>query len=92
MYIIVQSLKARLILAAVSLAVFGIVYFAVIKPNNDRANTALRNGEKQFQQAINNAGKHGVTVPSGVVNLSSCLASAGTDQGRITACEAKFKP
>jgi hypothetical protein len=91
MYIIVNSLRGRLIAAAVSLVIFGIVYFAVIRPNNNAANQAVTNGEKQLQQAVNNANKQsGSAVPAGVVNLTSCLVAAGTDTGKIQACQAKF--
>jgi hypothetical protein len=87
MYVIVSSLRYRLIAAVVSLAIFGVVYFTVIKPNHDAANNAVTQSEKQLQQVLNNANKQsGVTVPSSAVNLSSCLAAAGTDASKIQAC------
>jgi hypothetical protein len=89
MYVIVSSLRYRLIAAVVSLAIFGVVYFAVIKPNHDTANNAVTQSEKQLQQVLNNVNKQsGVTVPSSAVNLSACLAAAGTDTAKIQACSA----
>ena len=93
MYVIVSSLKYRLIAAVVSLVIFGVVYFAVIRPDNNAANNAVIQGEKQLQQAVKNAnGQSGGSVPAGVVNLTSCLSAAGTDTSQIQACQAKFKP
>jgi hypothetical protein len=87
MYVIVNSLRYRLIAAVVSLAIFGVVYFTVIKPNHDAANNAVTQSEKQLQQVLNNANKQsGVSVPSSAVNLSTCLAAAGTDVSKIQAC------
>jgi branched-subunit amino acid permease len=93
MYVVVSSLRYRLIAAVVSLVVFGVIYFTVIRPDNNAANHAVVQGEKQLQQAVKNAnGQSGGAVPAGVVNLTSCLTAAGTDTSKIQACDAKFKP
>ncbi len=93
MYIIVNSLRYRLVAAAVSLIIFGVIYFTVIRPDNNAANSAVVQGEKQLQQAVKNAnGQSGGAVPAGVVNLTTCLSAAGTDASQIQACQAKFKP
>lgn len=93
MVIISRNPAHRLIALGVSLAIVLIVYFAVIKPNNDTANNAVKQGEQQLQQAVNNANKQsGGAVPTSVTNLTSCIAAAGTDTGKIQACQAKFKP
>ena len=42
---------------AVSLAIFGVVFFTVIKPSSDSANQALKSGLQQSQQVINQAQK-----------------------------------
>jgi flagellar biosynthesis/type III secretory pathway M-ring protein FliF/YscJ len=76
--------------AAVSLIIFLIVYFTVIKPDNNTANQLLKSGEQQVQQAINNANASGAKVPAGVSNLANCIAAAGTDTGKIAVCQAKF--
>jgi hypothetical protein len=93
MTIVLRNPLYRLISAAITIAVVLIVYFAVIKPNNDSANTAVKQGEQQVQQAVSQANKQtGGAVPAGVTNLVNCLAAAGTDTGKISACKGKFKP
>jgi 16S rRNA U1498 N3-methylase RsmE len=93
MVVVVRNPLYRLIALGVSVAIVLILYFAVIKPNNDNANNAVRQGEQQLQQAVQNANKQsGGAVPANVTNLTSCIAAAGTDTGKIQACQAKFKP
>jgi hypothetical protein len=93
MFIVWRSPLARVISLAVSLAIVAIVYFAIIKPNTDTANNAAVQGEKQLQQALNQANKQsGGAIPVGATNLVNCIASAGTDGAKIQACQAKFKP
>jgi uncharacterized protein (UPF0333 family) len=91
MTIVVRNPVYRLISLAVTIAIIAVVYFVVIKPNNDTANNAVKQGEQQVQQAVNNANKatRGA-VPAGVTNLVDCIAKAGTDTGKIEACKAKF--
>jgi F0F1-type ATP synthase membrane subunit b/b' len=93
MLIVVRNPMYRLISLGVTIAIAAIVYFAVIKPNNDTANNAIRSSEQQVQQAVNQANKQsGGAVPAGVTNLASCMAAAGSDTAKIQACGAKFKP
>jgi hypothetical protein len=93
MIVVVRNPMYRLIALAVSVAIVVILYFAVIKPNNDTANTAVTQGEQQLQQAVSNANKSsGGAVPTSVTNLTACIAAAGTDTGKIQACSAKYKP
>ncbi len=93
MIVVVRNPMYRLIALGVSVGIIVILYFAVIKPNNDTANTAVRQGEQQLQQAVSNANKStGGAVPTSVTNLTSCIAAAGTDTGKIQACSAKYKP
>jgi hypothetical protein len=74
----------------VSLAIFAVVYFTVIKPSNDTANHAVRVGEQQAQQVLKNAQKNGVQVPERAKKLTQCIAAAGTDQGKLADCQSKF--
>jgi hypothetical protein len=90
--LLVSSGRWWLVSAAVSLIIFLIVYLTVIRPDNNAANQALRSGEQQVQQAVRSLSSSGVKVPAGVTSLTSCLAAAGTDTGKIQACQAKFKP
>ena len=91
MTIVVRNPMYRLIGIAVSLIIVAVVYFAAIKPNQDTANTAIKQSEQQVQQAVNQADKQsGGAVPQGVKDLTSCMAAAGSDTGKIQACAAKF--
>jgi hypothetical protein len=93
MLIVVRNPMYRLISLAVAIAIAAVVYFAVIKPNHDTANNAITQSEQQVQQAVNQANKQsGGAVPAGVTNLTTCMASAGSDTAKIQACGAKFKP
>jgi flagellar biosynthesis/type III secretory pathway M-ring protein FliF/YscJ len=105
MYVALRNPMYRLIALGVTLAIFLLMYFTVIKPSSDTANQAVRTGEQQVQQAINQANQQtkgavpksgsnvaGVAVPKSVSTLTSCLASAGTDVAKVQACDAKFKP
>lgn len=91
MTIVVRNPIYRVISLIVTLAIIAIVYVAVIKPSNDTANNAIKAGEQQVQQAVNNANKQtGGAIPSGVTNLVDCVAAAGTDTSKIAACKSKF--
>jgi hypothetical protein len=91
MFVVVRSPKIALISLAVSAGIFLILYFTVIKPDNNAANNAITQSERQTQQVVNQAAKTG-GVPAGVTNLVNCVAAAGTNTGEIQACQAKFKP
>jgi hypothetical protein len=91
MTIVVRNPLYRLVALGISVAIVLILYFAVIKPNNDTANSVAKQGEQQIQQAVNQANKAtGGAVPASVTNLANCIAAAGTDTGKLEACRAKF--
>ena len=91
MTIVVRNPVYRLVALGLSVALVLILYFAVIKPNNDTANNAVKQGEQQLNQAVQNANKaSGGAVPANVQSLTACIAAAGTDTGKIEACKAKF--
>jgi hypothetical protein len=78
---------------AVSLIIFGVIYFTVIRPDNNAANTAVRSSEQQAVQAVQSVNKQtGGAVPASVTNLTACIAAAGTNATQLQACQAKFKP
>jgi hypothetical protein len=90
--VIVSNPRYRLVALAVSLAIFAIVYFAVIAPANNTANTQARQGEQQINQAVQKAAKQNPgAIPAGVQNLTACIAAAGTNAGELQACATKFK-
>lgn len=79
-----------------SLVIFLIVYFAVIKPSENTANQALRQGLQQTQQAIKQSQKafagnsSAQQTLSNAQKLTACVAAAGTDPSKLTACQSKF--
>jgi hypothetical protein len=91
---------------ATSLVIFLIVLFAVILPAQNTANQALRQGLQlthqglqQSQQAINQsqkALKHSggnsaaQKTLSNAQKLTQCVAAAGTDPSKLSACQSKF--
>jgi hypothetical protein len=85
---------------AVSLAIFAVIYFTVIQPDNNTANQAIKSGLQQSQQALNQAQQQlknsGVNssqaqrVVSNASQLTQCVAAAGTDVTKAQACAAKF--
>ena len=113
MVLVSNSWKLWLAGMAASLAIFAVVYFTVIQPDQNTANQAVNTGLQQSQQAINQAQKQlgnasghagstsgqaaGVSAQtnqtlSKAQKLTACLSTAGTDTGKIQACQAKFTP
>ena len=93
-----------LVSLAASLAIFAVVYFTVIQPDQNTANQVLKSGLQQTQQAINQTQKQ-LGSASGQVGsangqaqqqlskaakLTSCVAAAGTDVTKVQACDAKY--
>ncbi|HWE32580.1 MAG TPA: hypothetical protein VG410_03795 [Solirubrobacteraceae bacterium] len=91
MFVVVRSPKIALLSLAVSAGIFLILYFTVIKSDQNTANNAVRQSEQQAQQAVNQAAKSGA-VPAGVTNLVNCITAAGTNTSELQACRAKFQP
>jgi hypothetical protein len=85
---------------AASLIIFAVLYFTVIRPDNNTANQAVKSGLQQSQQVIHNAqkqlkGSGGATkqdqkVLNHAAKLTACLSGAGTDVSKVSACQAKF--
>jgi len=79
-----------------SLVIFLIVFFAVIKPAENTANNALKQGLQQTQQAIKQSKKAfagnsaAQKTLSNAQKLTACVAAAGTDPSKLTACQSKF--
>jgi predicted PurR-regulated permease PerM len=79
--IVVSNSKYWLISLAVSVIIFLIVYFTVIKSSSDTANNILKSVNQQAQQSQTQAAK-----------LQACIAAAGTDASKAAACAQKFTP
>lgn len=104
MVLVTGSWKMYLAGLVASLAIFAVVYFTVIQPDNNTANQALKTGLQQSQQVINQAKKQLSTAGSQsnaatgqaskqldkAAKLTSCVAAAGTDAGKIQTCQAQF--
>ena len=103
MVIVTQSKRLWLLGLAVSVAIFAVLYFTVIQPDNNTANQAVKTGLQQSQQAINQA-KQQVDSSGGgsatnaanaaltnASSLTSCLQAAGTDTSKVQACQTKFQ-
>jgi hypothetical protein len=87
----IASVRPRyyLISLAVSVGIFLLLYFTIIKPDNNAANNAIRQGEQQVQQSLSQAAQSGA-IPASVTNLTACVAAAGTNTSELQACAAKF--
>lgn len=104
MVLVTGSKRLWALSLAVSLIIFGVLYFTVIKPDNNTANQLVKSGLKQSQQAINQAQQQVSKAASQsggasqqtkktldkASKLTSCLASAGTDTSKIAACQSQF--
>lgn len=104
MYLITGGRRMWFVSAGVSLILFLIVYFTVIRPDNNAAQQALKSGLQQSQQVINQAqkqlGSSGVSNSSvgaqaqaqlsKAAKLTSCVQAAGTDTGQLAACQSKY--
>jgi type II secretory pathway component PulM len=101
MVLVTGNWRTAMIGLFASLVIFAVVYFTVIQPSTNTANQAIKTSEKQAQQALNQAQKQ-TTAATGqassaasqatnnATKLASCVVSAGTDQTKIQACDAKY--
>ncbi len=104
MYIVTGSRRLWFVSAGVSLILFLIVYFTVIRPDNNAANQALKSGLQQSQQVLSQAQKQlsssGASASgagaqaqkqlSQAAKLTACVQAAGTDTGAIATCQSKY--
>lgn len=103
MLVVTNNWRLWLLGTASSLLIFAVLYFTVIKPDNNTANQALRTGLQQSQQAIkqtekqvsNSGAPSGVTKQakhtlSNAAKLTACVQAAGTDTSKLASCQAQF--
>ena len=101
MVLVTTNWKMYLIGLGVSLGIFLLIYFTVIKSSTDTANKAIQTGLEQTQQGLDQAQKQ--LNQSGGVNtakanqeldsaqaLAQCLTTAGTDTDAVVACQSQF--
>lgn len=92
--------KVALAGLALSLGIFLVVYFTVIKSSTDTANQALQQGLQQSQQALDQGqqaidqGGGGSKAAQQQLNaaqaLTQCLSTAGTDTAAVADCQAQY--
>jgi peptidoglycan hydrolase CwlO-like protein len=88
MVLVTGSWKLWLAGLAASLAIFGVVYFTVIQPDQNTANQAVKTGLQQSQQAISQAQKQ-FNNASGQVGSTSGQASSASAQTNQTLSKAQ---
>jgi type II secretory pathway component PulM len=86
--------------ATVSLVIFGVLYFTIIKPDTNAANNTIKTGLQQSQQVVSQAAKQLTTAGQAnsaasqatqkAAKLSTCLVSAGTDVAKIQTCQTQY--
>jgi hypothetical protein len=97
--LIVVSSSWKLWLAglAVSVGIFAVLYFTVIKPTTDNANKALTNSLNDANRQLNEAKQNAPTPQAKrelgqAQKLTACLADAGTDTSKVADCQATYGP
>lgn len=70
MILVTNSWRLWMVGMAASLAIFAVVYFTVIQPNENTANQALKSGLQQSQQVLNQAQKQ-IASESGQASATS---------------------
>jgi predicted PurR-regulated permease PerM len=89
--------KIWLVSLVVSVGIFAVIYFTVIKPTTDTANNAIKQSLNQSQQQLDLAKKNAPDAQSKhqisqAEKLTACLSDAGTDIGKVQDCQARFVP
>lgn len=97
MIIVSGGWKIWLVGLAVSLGIFAVVYFTVIKPTTDTANEAIRNSFQQTEKQLGEAKRNAPTPAaerelSQAERLTACLQDAGIDVSAVQDCQAKYGP
>ena len=100
MVLVTTNWKMYLVGLAVSLGVFLVIYFTVIKSSTDTANKAIQTGLEQTQRGLDQAQKQLNQTGSGnskanaeldsAQKLAQCLSAAGTDTDAVASCQAQY--
>jgi Tfp pilus assembly protein FimV len=62
---------------AVSLAIFGVLFFTVIKPSSDTANQAMKSGMQETQKILDQTGKQLNAVGGQAATAGAAATTAG---------------
>jgi hypothetical protein len=81
----------------VSVGIFAVIYFTVIKPTTDTANKALTQSLHQAHRQLNQAQQQAPDSASKkqlgkAEKLTACLEQAGTDVSKVQDCQSKYSP
>ncbi len=105
MVLVSGNWRIALAAMAVSVGIFLVLLFTVILPSQNTANQAVQQGQALLHQAAKqlNGASHQVSsgAPAGTsstathalnraAKLANCVAAAGTDTGKIMACQTKY--
>jgi Na+-translocating ferredoxin:NAD+ oxidoreductase RnfG subunit len=80
---------AIVISALCSIAIAAFIYFVIVKPETDKANTQVDHALKQVQPQIDAANKQFKNAQPSIdraQKLQNCVLAAGTDTAKIAAC------
>jgi len=84
-----RSPQAIVISALCSIAIAAFIYFVIVKPETDKANTQVDHALRQAQPSIDAANKQ-LQQAQPEINkaqkLQNCILAAGTDATKIAAC------
>jgi cellobiose-specific phosphotransferase system component IIA len=87
-----RSPMAIVISALCSIAIAAFIYFVIVKPQTDSANTQVDHALKQAQPSIDAANKQ-LKQAQPAINraqkLQQCILAAGTDTTKIAACNSQ---
>ena len=90
----VRNPLVRILLFALPLIIFAVMYFTVIKPSSDTANDAIRSATQTAGQQIKEARKTAPPEAQKALDdagkLTACVQKAGTDTGALSQCQVKF--
>jgi hypothetical protein len=84
-----RSPMAIVISALCSIAIAAFIYFVIVKPETDKANTQVDHALKQVQPQIDAANKQFKNAQPSIdraQKLQNCVLAAGTDTAKIAAC------
>jgi hypothetical protein len=84
-----RSPMAIVISALCSIAIAAFIYFVIVKPETDKANTQVDHALKQAQPSIdaaNRASRNAQPALDKAQKIQDCILAAGTDTAKIAAC------
>jgi predicted PurR-regulated permease PerM len=84
-----RSPTAIVVSALCSIAIAAFIYFVIVKPQTDSANTQVNHALQQAQPQIDAANKQLQNAQPSITKaqkLTNCIAAAGTDVNKIQAC------